>query len=169
MWRTVKEPNHEEIKVKYLNGGHVAVVSLNRPKKFNAITFEMFDMLKEVMDYLGRNGSEVRAIVLTGEGAHFTSGLDLTSAMQMQSLRGDGSDKDPARAALQFAQVVAPLQQAVSSLEHCRVPVITAINGFCIGAGVDISSASDIRIASKEAKFSIKEVDLALAADIGTL
>ena len=61
------------------------------------------------------------------------------------------------------------MQESVSSLEKVRVPVIAAINGLCIGAGVDLSSAADIRICSKTAKFTIKEVDIGLAADIGTL
>ena len=169
MWRTVVEPNFEEVKVSYLDDGKVAVVKMNRAKKFNAITFEMFDKIKAVFEYLGRNGSEVRAIVFTGEGANFTSGLDLKSAMQMQGMRSTGSDRDPARASFDFFQVVTPLQESVSSLEKVRVPVIAAVNGLCIGAGVDLSSAADIRICSKTAKFTIKEVDIGLAADIGTL
>ena len=64
---------------------------------------------------------------------------------------------------------MSPLQESVSSLEKVRVPVIAAINGFCIGAGVDLTSACDIRICSKDTKFTIKEVDIGLAADIGTL
>ena len=102
MWRTIVEPNFEEVKVSYLDDGKVAVVKMNRPKKFNAITFEMFDKIKAVFEYLGRNGSEVRAIVFTGEGANFTAGLDLKSAMQMQGMRSTGSDRDPARASLDF-------------------------------------------------------------------
>ena len=89
--------------------------------------------------------------------------------MEMQNLRTQGSEKDPARAAFAFFGVVKALQDSVSSLELVRVPVIAAINGLCIGAGVDLSSAVDIRIASKTAKFTIKEVDIGLAADIGTL
>ena len=80
MWREIKEPKHEEFKVQYLDEGRVAVVSINRAKKYNAISFEMFDKLKEVIDYLGRVGSDVRAIVFTGEGKNFSSGLDLKSA-----------------------------------------------------------------------------------------
>jgi len=144
-------------------------VSINRASKFNAITFEMFDKLREIFEYLGRNGSDVRAIVFTGEGKHFSAGLDLKSAMQMQQLRAQGGERDPARAAMDFFNVVKPLQDSVSSLELVRVPVIAAINGLCIGAGVDLSSAADIRIASAGAKFTIKEVDIGLAADIGTL
>ena len=84
MWRTISEPVCPEVKVEYLDEGKVAVVSINRAKKFNAITFEMFDQLKSVFEYLGRNGSDVRAIVFTGEGKHFTAGLDLSSVMSMQ-------------------------------------------------------------------------------------
>ena len=62
-----------------------------------------------------------------------------------------------------------PLQDAVSSLEHLRVPVIAAIHGFCIGAGVDLTSACDIRLCAKGTKFTIKEIDYGLATDIGTL
>ena len=111
----------------------------------------------------------MRAIVFCGEGKHFTAGLDLSSAADMQALRSNGEDKDPARAGFDFFSTVKPLQDAVSSLEKVRVPVIAAIHGLCIGAGVDLCSTADIRIASKCAKFTIKEVDIGLAADIGTL
>ena len=80
-----------------------------------------------------------------------------------------GVEKDPARVAFGFVGDVKALQESVSSLELVRVPVIAAVNGLCIGAGVDLCSACDIRIASKTAKFTIKEVDVGLAADIGTL
>ena len=91
----------------------------------------------------------------------------MNSAMKMQGLKDSG--EDPARAAVRFFDVVKPLQDSISSLEKVRVPVIAAIHGYCIGAGIDIVSACDIRIASKGTKFTIKEIDLALAADIGTL
>ena len=80
MWRTIKEPKYDEVKVQYLHEGQVAVVSINRAKKYNAISYEMFDMIRETFEYLGRNGSEVRAIVFTGEGKNFSAGLDLASA-----------------------------------------------------------------------------------------
>lgn len=79
------------------------------------------------------------------------------------------ASNDPARAAFKFFNTVKPLQDSVSSLEHSRVPVIAAIHGYCIGAGVDLASACDIRVCAKDTQFTIKEVDLGLAADIGTL
>ena len=84
-------------------------------------------------------------------------------------MRTSGADKDPARAAVDFFQVVGPLQESVSSLEKCRVPVIAAMHGLVIGAGIDLVSAADVRYCSKGTKFTIKEVDIGLAADIGTL
>ena len=169
MWRTIPEPKFEDIIVEYLDEGKVAVVSLNRPKKFNAFTFEQFDKFRQTMEYLGRRGSDVRAIVVTGVGKHFTAGLDLTSAMQMQELKNAGDESDPARAGQQFFGVVNALQEGLSSCEKVKVPVIAAVHGFCIGAGVDLISACDIRYCSKDTKFTIREVDIGLAADVGTL
>ena len=91
----------------------------------------------------------------------------MNSAMKMQGLKD--AAEDPARAGIRFFDVVKPLQDSISSLEKVRVPVIAAIHGYCIGAGIDIVSACDVRIAAKGTKFTIKEIDLALAADIGTL
>ena len=70
-----------------------------------------------MIEYLGRNDSDVRAIVFAGQGKHFTAGLDLKSAMEMQNLKTQGDEKDPARAAFQFFGVVKALQDSVSSLE----------------------------------------------------
>ena len=78
-------------------------------------------------------------------------------------------EKDAARISFDFYQLVDGLQHNVSSMERSRIPVVCAINGFCIGAGIDMATACDIRVCSKGAKFTIKEVDIGLAADIGTL
>lgn len=85
----------------------------------------------------------------------------------MQEIKA--ASNDPSRSAFAFFNTVKPLQDSVSSLEHVRVPVIAAIHGYCIGAGVDLASACDIRICAKDTQFTIKEVDVGLAADIGTL
>ena len=90
----------------------------------------------------------------------------------MNKLRAEpGNDEqDPARASLKYIHgMVRPIQEAVSSIEHVRVPVIAAMHGFVIGGGIDMSSACDVRYAAKGTKFTIKEVDIGLAADIGTL
>ena len=77
------EPKFEEISVKYLNDGEVAVVAFNRPKKFNSMAANNFDEMRETMEYLGGTDSKVRAIVLTGNGKHFCAGLDLKAAAQL--------------------------------------------------------------------------------------
>ena len=172
MSRNSEEPKFDEIEVKYLEDGKVAVVAFNKPKKMNSMTSENFAQLKSVMEYLGRVESEVRAIVLTGNGKNFSAGLDLKAAMEMNSMRAEpgNPDQDPARASLKFMHLtVRPFQESVSSLEHVRVPVIAALHGYVIGAGVDMSSACDIRFAAKNTQFTIKEVDIGLAADLGTL
>ena len=119
------------------------------------------------MEYLGRIDSDVRAIVIAGSGKVFSAGLDMNSAMGMQELKD--SAEDPARSAIKFFDVLRPLQEGISSLEKVRVPVIAAIHGYCIGAGVDVVSACDIRYAAKGTKFTIKEIDLGLASDVGVL
>ena len=167
MWRSVTEPKIKDFDLKYLDDGKVAVVTINKPKKLNVVSWDTFDELRKIMEYIGRVGSEVRAIVLAGSGRVFTAGLDMNSAMKMQELKD--SAEDPARSAVKFFDVLKPLQDSISSLENVRIPVIAAIHGYCIGAGIDIVSACDIRIAAKGTKFTIKEIDLGLAADIGTL
>jgi enoyl-CoA hydratase len=162
----MQEPKLEEISLRYLDEGKVAIVALNRPKKYNAIRWENFFEIKQVMDYLQRQGSEVRAIILTGIGKHFTAGIDLNSAMDLQKLK-DG--EDPARNAMAILNMGGPLQDALSSLSTVRVPVIAAVHGLCIGAGVDLVSACDIRICEKASKFTIKELEIGMATDIGTL
>ena len=92
-----QEPKFEEFDVKYINEGKVAVLAFNRPKKLNSLAFEHFAQLRTIIEHLGRAGSDVRAIVLTGVGKHFTSGLDLSSAMKIGEM--GNSSEDPARAA----------------------------------------------------------------------
>ena len=81
----------------------------------------------------------------------------------------DQGEPDVARISVKISDLVLRLQRYTSSLEVCRVPVICAIQGYCIGAGIDMSSACDIRLCSKDAKFTIKEVDIGICADLGTI
>ena len=74
---------------------------------------------------------------------------------------------DPARSALAFLPVIHGMQDAISAIEKCRQPVIAAVHGACIGAGLDLITACDIRFCSKDALFCVKEVDLAITADLG--
>ena len=107
----------------------------------------------------------VRAILLSGRGRHFTAGLDLDYAAKPVP----GEPRIPARAAEARLRHIEWLQDAFSALEAARAPVIAAIHGGCIGAGVDLAAACDLRVASADAFFQVAEVDVAITADLGTL
>jgi enoyl-CoA hydratase/carnithine racemase len=123
----------------------------------------MFAAIGETFRSLGAN-PDVRAILLSGRGRHFTAGLDLEYAAS-QFPPAD----DPGRAAEARLRHIEWLQDMFSAVEQARVPVIAAIHGGCIGAGVDLVTACDIRVASADAFFQVAEVDVAITADLGTL
>ena len=143
--------------------GGLAHVELAREGKFNAMDREMFEAVGEALRTLGADRS-VRAILLSGRGRHFTSGLDL----QYASSQFPPTD-DPGRAAEARLRHIKWLQDAFTAAEEARPPVIAAIHGGCIGAGVDLATACDIRLASADAFFQVAEVDVAITADLGTL
>lgn len=140
-------------------------VELNRPEKLNAMTNEMWHEMISCFNSAASDSS-VRAVVLSGRGKMFTAGLDLMAAAG--SLVTD-SDLDTARNAFKFLEFIRFAQESISVVEKCRKPVIAAVHNACIGGGVDLSTACDIRICTKDAYFCVKEVDVGLAADIGTL
>jgi len=110
---------------------------------------------------------EVRAIVLTGSGRNFCFGLDLmTMGGTLPSLSGGETS---ARPRSDFHREVLRLQQSITAVADCRTPTVAAIHGWCIGGGVDLISAVDIRYASADAKFSVREVKLSIVADVGSL
>jgi enoyl-CoA hydratase/carnithine racemase len=141
--------------------GKVAWLILNRPAKRNSMTWEFFTELGESFQAFD-NDSEVRVIVVRAEGTMFTSGLDLVAA---GSLLGDGS----AASREGLHRKIRDLQESITSIERCRKPVIAAVHGWCIGAGVDMLCACDIRMAAKDAVFSIRETRIGIIADLGTL
>lgn len=141
--------------------GHVAWLILDRPEKRNSMTWEFFTELAEKFRGFDED-QEVRAVVIKAEGKMFTAGLDLVAA---SSLLGDGS----AAYREWLRRKIFELQDGISAVEQCRKPVIAAAHGHCIGGGVDLLSACDIRLASKDANFSIRETRLGIVADIGTL
>jgi enoyl-CoA hydratase len=143
--------------------GHVAHVELTREEKLNAMDGEMFGAIGEAFRSLGTD-SRVRAVLLSGRGRHFTAGLDLDYA----GSQFPPSD-DPGRAAEARLRHVQWLQDAFSAVEQARAPVVAAVHGGCIGAGVDLASACCLRIASADAFFQVAEVDVAITADLGTL
>ncbi len=143
---------------------HVARVTLIGPGKGNAMGPAFWAELPEVFGTLDAD-PEVRAIVLTGSGRNFSYGLDL--AAMGATLPGlDARRQGPRRTSTPRC---AKMQGAITAVADCRTPTIASIHGWCIGGGVDLISAVDIRYASADAKFSVREVKLAIVADVGSL
>ncbi|MQM07711.1 hypothetical protein Taro_040553 [Colocasia esculenta] len=141
-------------------------VYLNRPAHRNALTLDFFSELPRALSLLDQNPA-ARAIVLSARGPHFCAGIDLSSLGSLGGADQDGAD--PARARERLRRQILWMQAAITAVERCRKPVIAAVNGACVGGGVDLVTACDVRYCAADAFFSVKEVDLALAADIGTL
>jgi enoyl-CoA hydratase len=121
--------------------------------------------LPEIIKELDKNAA-ARVILLKGEGKHFNAGMDLAN---FAPAKKDGVKKDPARMRETFYHEVLELQDTFTALEECRMPTIASIQGACVGGGIDMVAACDIRHCSSDAFFKIAEVDIGLAADVGTL
>jgi len=149
--------------------GHVATLWLDRPEKRNAMGPAFWDDLPFAMAALAAD-REVRAIVLAAKGPHFSVGLDLTA---MPGITGPGGEEGArlsvAARAAHARREIARLQASITAVADSPVPVIAAIQGWCIGGGVDLISACDIRLASADAQFSVREAKIAIVADVGSL
>lgn len=142
---------------------HVAEVALNRPDKANSMNSAMWREFQTCFEWLDR-AEDVRAIILTGNGRHFCAGIDLSMFGELHS-----NSDDPARRAEQFRRNVLGMQDNLTALEKCRKPVLAAIHHTCIGGGIDLVCCCDMRYATRDAYFSVREVDIGMVADVGTL
>ena len=145
---------------------HVATVTLIGPGKGNAMGPAFWAELPEVFEKLDAD-PEVRAIVLTGSGKNFSYGLDV--AAMGDTLGAMMADGALARPRADFHARLKRMQHTITAVADCRTPTIASVHGWCIGGGVDLISAVDIRYASADAKFSVREVKLAIVADVGSL
>lgn len=141
-------------------------VELNRPKKINTFSKAMWQELAQCFSSLSRN-PECRVIVLSGQGKHFTGGIELNSLVEMAAEADELPDV--ARKARFHYHFIKYAQDGITALEVCHKPVLTVIHNACVGAGVDLITAADIRYCTQDAWFQIKEVEVGLAADVGTL
>jgi enoyl-CoA hydratase len=151
--------NNDPFKIK--QDGHIVWLTLNRPGKLNAMGFAFFKGLPENIEKFNKN-HDIRTIIINAEGKDFTAGLDLTEAGSMIG-QGSADSRDALK------EKILELQESINFIERCRKPVIAAVHGHCIGGGVDLLCACDIRIASKDAIFSIRETRIGIIADLGTL
>lgn len=143
----------------------VATVTINRPEKSNAFTLDMWKELGQVFNYVSEL-PEARVAVLAGSGKNFCAGMDLKVFMAIPTLI-EADDEEQKR--LKLKDFILGLQENISAIEKCKVPVIAAIHGACIGGGINIAAACDLIYTCNEAYLSIKEVDLGIVADIGVL
>ncbi len=143
----------------------IAHIVLNRPKSFNAMPRAFWNELPEIVRDIDDN-VKARAIVVSSTGKHFTAGMDLAVFTDGDGVGASGGD--PHARAESFRQFVLTLQNTFSCFDNVRIPVIAAIQGGCIGAGVDMVSACDIRYATEDAFFQIHEINIGMTADVGT-
>ena len=148
----------------YSVDGHVAHLRLNRPQELNTMNEAFWTELIDGFEAIDADPS-VRAVVISSTGRHFSAGLDLKWAGQ--SLGGQGAD--PGRAREKFRRHVKEMQRTFTVVDECRVPVIMAVHGGCIGGAVDFATACDIRVGTEDCFFTIQEVNIAIVADVGTL
>lgn len=143
----------------------IAHVSLHLPEKTNALNASTWQELESIFREISENDG-VRVIILSGgESKHFCAGIDLEMLMSISTsdINCEGRRRE------QIRKFVLQLQAPINAIESCTKPVIAAIHGGCIGAGVDIVTACDMRYCTDEAYFTVKEMDMGMVADLGTL
>ncbi len=146
--------------------GPTATLWLDDPERRNAMGPAFWADLPVAMAELD-DDADVRVVVLAARGRHFTAGLDLATVAG--DLMGPGEPSSPAGKAAHFLRNVHRLQRSITSVERCSKPVVAAVQGACIGGGVDLITACDIRLCSADATFSVRETRMAMVADVGTL
>lgn len=143
---------------------YVALVTMDRPAKNNAMGPAFWPEVLDIFTGLDKD-PEVRAVVLCGAGKHFSAGLDLEASIAQFPIAGDGRTIE----LLTAQNFISAIQKSINAVEECNKPVIAAIHGACIGAGLDLIAACDIRLAAFDAKFSLRDTRGGVVADLGSL
>ncbi|XP_034494522.1 delta(3,5)-Delta(2,4)-dienoyl-CoA isomerase, mitochondrial isoform X2 [Ailuropoda melanoleuca] len=162
--REAPDHNYESLRVTAAQK-HVLHVQLNRPEKRNAMNRAFWREMVECFNKIARD-PDCRAVVISGAGKMFSAGIDLMD-MASEILQPHGDDV--ARISWYLRNLISRYQETFNVIEKCPKPVIAAVHGACIGAGVDLITACDVRYCAQDACFQVKEVDIGLAADVGTL
>jgi len=147
-----------------LNEG-LAEITLNRPERSNAINQAMWQELRMAFSWADEH-DEVRVVMLSGAGRNFCAGIDLA---MLAGVAERVAHRDPAREREALRRVILDLQDCLSTIERCRKPVLAAIHGACIGGAIDLVSCCDMRYAAADVHFAVREIDVGMTADVGTL
>jgi len=147
-------------------GGLVAEVVLERPGQLNSMDRAFFHEIRRAFEDFQADDS-VRAVIIWAEGRAFSTGLNLKESISLLPPRAE-SDSDASRNHALLA-TIADFQDCFQRIRNSKKPVIAAINGMCLGGGLDLATACDIRLCSAEAVFAIQETKMAMVADLGTL
>ena len=147
---------------------HVCSLVLNRPNELNTMTRDFWVELGDVLEEINRD-SDVRVVILSSTGKHFCAGMDLSAFSNGVDDIPDDKKPDHARVGEVVYRTAKELQSYISKLEEIRVPVIAAVQGGVIGGALDLITACDMRFASNDAFFCIQEINIGMAADVGTL
>ena len=150
----------------------IGLVRMNRPQRSNSMIPAFWNELPALVDEMSDSG-KVRAMVLSAVGKNFCSGMDLEVFSSNDTVgANDDADKQRghrSRRNERFRSTALKLQDTFTALERARMPVISAIQGTCVGGGIDMISATDMRYATEDAWFSIHEINIGMTADVGTL
>lgn len=145
---------------------YIAHIQLNNPDKANAMTEDFWKEIKLVMENIQLD-SGVRVVVISGAGKHFSAGIDLSMLAGLQKWMT--SKEDQGRTREKLRTWIKELQSSFTAIEQCSKPIIAAVHGACIGGAIDMISACDMRYCCENSRFCVKEIDLGIVADVGTL
>ena len=146
--------------------GAVGTIWLDRPDKYNALSEPVWLAIPEALKSLEAD-ADIHSIIVAGRGKHFCVGIDLVQSGMGTHQRPAGESE--AVANLKQLPGTSKFQASISSLAECPLPVIAVVHGHCLGAGIDMITACDIRIAAADSNFSVRETRIGLVADVGTL
>ena len=155
-------PTYSTLKVEIKNA--IAHIQLNRPDSLNSMITAFWKELPECVRHIDAEAS-ARVIIISSLGKHFSAGMDLSVFANM----GSSFEGEPARRAERSRRMVLALQDSFNALEEIRIPVLAAVQGGAIGGAVDMICACDSRYCTEDAFFTIKETQLGMTADVGTL
>ncbi len=160
---SISLPQLSTIAIDFKDG--IADIRLNRTERSNAMNEAMWQELRTAFNWADATPA-VRVVILSGAGKNFCAGIDLA---MLGGVAEAVANKDPARSREALRRLILDLQDCLSSIERCRKPVLAAIHGACIGGAVDLVTCCDMRYAANGAQFSVREIDVGMTADVGTL